>query len=209
MKTYGQFCALARALDRVGDRWTMLVVRELLISPARYVSLARALPGIPTNLLAARLRQLENDGIVRRVVAPVGARGVVYELTELGRGLEPALLALIRWGAEWMRTGPQGEHFDPRWVVLALRALLADPGRTAPPGELELRFDDQVLVVAVGPNGREVRIGAATSPVATIRGDGSKILAVASGVVRLDEADDLEVVGDRAAVSNLLRDPPR
>ncbi|HEX2192742.1 MAG TPA: helix-turn-helix domain-containing protein [Acidimicrobiales bacterium] len=208
MKRYGQFCALARALDKVGERWTLLIVRELLLASAGYASLARALPGVPTNLLADRLRQLEADGIVRRVVPPSGARGVRYELTELGRGLEPALLALIRWGAEWMGTGAEGDHFDPRWLVLALRALLADPHHTAPRAELELRFGDQVLAVSVGPEGREVRVGRATAPVATVSGEGAGLLAVASGMASLQEAGGVRVTGDRVAASRLLA-PPR
>jgi DNA-binding HxlR family transcriptional regulator len=204
VKTYGQFCALARALDRVGDRWTLLLVREVLIAPAGYAALARALPGIPSNLLAERLRQLEADGIVRRVVPPAGGRGVRYELTELGRGLEPALVALIRWGSEWMRSGPSGDHFDARWIVLALRALLTDPSVTAPGGELEVRVGDEVLTVVTGPNGREVRSGAANSPVATVSGDGTQLLAVVSGMVTLEEAPDLDVNGDGATAARLL-----
>ncbi|MFN2503005.1 MAG: winged helix-turn-helix transcriptional regulator [Acidimicrobiales bacterium] len=204
MKTYGQFCALARALDRIGDRWTLLVVRELLIAPAGYAGLARALPGIPTNLLADRLRQLEANGIVRRVVAPPGGRGVRYELTDLGRGLEPALLALIRWGAEWMRTGPQEERFDPRWLVLGLRALLGAASWGGPSGEVELHLDGEVLSVVVGPHGRAVRSGPASSPVAKIRGDATELLGVAAGMLTLDDADDLEVVGDRGTAASVL-----
>lgn len=203
-KTYGQFCALARALDRVGDRWTLLMVRELLIAPAAYTSLARALPGIPTNLLAERLRQLEADGIVRRAVAPAGGRGVRYELTELGRGLEAPLLALIRWGVEWMRTGPEDDHFDPRWLALALEALLADPSQTGRRAELELRLDDEVLTVEIGPKGRAVRPGPASSPVATITGPGTLLLAVASGMFALDDTRELQVDGDRRAAARLL-----
>jgi len=101
-RTYGQHCGLARALDRVGERWTLLVVRELLVGPARYTDLRAALPGMATNLLADRLRALEAEGIVARRELPPPAASTVYELTEVGRDLEDAVHALIRWGGRWM-----------------------------------------------------------------------------------------------------------
>lgn len=98
MKSYGEYCALSRALDVIGDRWTMLVVRELLIAPSRYSDLHKALPGIATNLLAQRLRTLEEAGVVtsEEQPAPVSAR--VYSLTDWGRGLQTVLVDLARWG---------------------------------------------------------------------------------------------------------------
>ena len=204
MKSYGQFCALARALDHIGDRWTLLFVRALLIAPAGYTALGRALPGIPTTLLADRLRQLEADGLVCRTVAPAGGRGVRYELTDLGRGLEPAVLALVRWGAAWMATGPQGDRFDARWIGLALRALLAGPTPTTPRAELEVHVGDEVLTVAVGRRGREVRPGRARAPAATVTGDSPQLLAVASGRLPLVEAAELTVAGDAAVAARLL-----
>src|SRR4051812_25705044 len=107
MKTYGQRCGLAKALDVVGDRWALLIVRELTIrEAARYGDLKAALPGIASNLLAARLRELEAAGVVAREVAPAPVSATVYRLTERGRELEPAVLLLARWGAARLAEAP-------------------------------------------------------------------------------------------------------
>src|SRR5687767_10580388 len=114
-KSYGQFCAVARTLDHVGDRWSLLVLRELLLSDASYGELLRALHGVPSNLLALRLRELEADGLVERTPSDEDRRRVRYALTRSGRDVEPILVAMIRWGARWMATGPGDDQFDPRW----------------------------------------------------------------------------------------------
>src|SRR5438270_8716701 len=101
-RSYDQYCAVARGLDVIGDRWTLLLVRDLLLGPKRYKDLLEGLPGIGTNLLAARLKELEAAGIVRRGVLPPPAGSSVYELTDKGQALEPAILALGRWGAQFL-----------------------------------------------------------------------------------------------------------
>src|SRR2546427_12402137 len=98
-RSYDQWCAVARSLDVVGERWTLLIVRDLLVGPKRYKDLLIGLPGIGTNLLADRLRELEGAGILRRTVLPPPAGSTVYELTSSGQALEPVILALGRWGA--------------------------------------------------------------------------------------------------------------
>ena len=98
---YGRFCPLARALDVVGERWTLVIVQELLKRPSRYSELARRLPGIGTNVLADRLRKLETAGVAERIPGPVG-EGVTYALTDRGRGLSDALEALRRWGVSYL-----------------------------------------------------------------------------------------------------------
>src|SRR5919197_3297835 len=103
MRSYDQYCAVARALDVVGDRWSLLIVRELLLrGSCRYTDLRYGLPGIATNLLAERLRELEEAGLVRRVEAPPPIATTLFELTERGRELEDALYALVQWGAPFM-----------------------------------------------------------------------------------------------------------
>src|ERR687893_871518 len=97
-RTYYQYCAVARALDVVGERWTLLLVRELLTGPKRFKDLSEGLSGIGTTLLTARLKALEGNGILRRTTLPPPAGSKVYELTELGRSLEPVVIALSRWG---------------------------------------------------------------------------------------------------------------
>src|SRR5881398_167543 len=98
-RSYRQSCGIARALDLVGERWALLVVRELVLGPKRFTDLRHGLPGIGTNILAGRLRELERAGVIRRRTLPPPAASAVYELTEYGRDLEPVMLALGRWGA--------------------------------------------------------------------------------------------------------------
>src|SRR5438874_2834358 len=117
-RSYGQYCSLAHALDVVGERWTLLVVRDLLLGPKRFTDLLAGLPGIGRNLLAARLRRLEDEGVVRRRTLPAPAGSRVYELTEDGVELGLALAPLARWGAQ--RTGVRTQDDEVRrgWVAL-------------------------------------------------------------------------------------------
>lgn len=181
-KSYGQFCALARALDRIGDRWTLLVIRELLIGPKSYRDLHRSLPGISPNLLVERLRNLAADGIVVRSDGPARSKAVAYRLTDTGVGLGPAVSEIIRWGARWMASGPQDDHVEAEWAMLALRALLEGPGgRRGRRGVVHVDAEGVCLTVRVGSRGRTVlpgRIGTADAVVSAAVPD---LLAVASG----------------------------
>ncbi len=181
MRTYGQYCALAKALDHVGDRWTLLIVRELLVAPRRYSEIRAALPGIATNLLAERLRDLQSDYIVRRVEA-TGS----YELTEFGRGLEKAVHELVRWGGRWMGERKADEEFRPEWLAVALAALLPRRRR----GRVEIRADDTVIGIDRG----RVRVGPVDDADAVVEGPAQAILGVAAGAVPLSV---LKVRGDR------------
>src|SRR5918992_3937980 len=122
-KRFDQYCPVAHALSLVGERWALLVVRELLNGPKRYTDLAAGLPGIGTNILAARLRALEDAGVVRRRRLPPPAASAVYELTEYGAGLDEVVYALARWGARSLPPPAAGEPLDPDWGVLACAAL--------------------------------------------------------------------------------------
>src|SRR5271165_1813455 len=123
MRSYGQHCALAHALDLVGERWTLLIVRELLASPRRYTDLAAGLATIPSNLLASRLRELEDAGLVRRRRLPPPAGSVVvYELTPAGASLGPAVTELARWGMQTARWSADDQPLRASWLLLALRA---------------------------------------------------------------------------------------
>src|SRR5215470_18393749 len=110
-RSYNQYCAVARSLDVIGERWTLLIIRDLLVGPKRYKDLLDGLPGIGTNLLAARLRDLEKAGIVRRTLLPPPAASTVYELTEVGRALEPAIFAIGRWGARFLGSPRETDTF--------------------------------------------------------------------------------------------------
>lgn len=206
VRRYGQFCGLARALEHVGDRWTLLVIRELLLGPSTYGGLLTALDGIPTNLLADRLRQLEADGLVARQIDSEDRRRAIYRLTTLGQGLEPALLALISWGGHWMRSGRGNDRFDPRWSVLAIRALLQDR-RVRRSGTLELRIGGIAVTVATTSEGSiRVQAGGAAAAGATVEGDPELVLGLVGGELTPKEAArrGLRVRGDSTLARALL-----
>ena len=190
-KTYGQHCALARALDRVGDRWTLLIVRELLVGPRRWAELKAGLPGVATNLLAARLRELEQEGVLRH--------GEAYELTDLGRELAEPVHALIRWGGHFMAEPGPADAFSPHWLVVALAAVL-------PAAEAPWRLRVQDTEILLGPDGPALAAEpAGDEPV--LETDGPTALGLAAG--RLSLADALgsgraQLAGDRAAVEAAL-----
>lgn len=152
---YEQFCPLARATEILGHRWVMLILRELFVGPQRFSDLRRRLPGLSSSVLADRLAGLEEQGVVgRRELAPPAA-ATVYELTRDGRALEPALLALTRWGARFLSSPAPGDHVEPDWLGLAIDAF-ARTGPT-PARRFELRpysgDREAVLRIAGGPDG--------------------------------------------------------
>ncbi|HTZ55053.1 MAG TPA: winged helix-turn-helix transcriptional regulator [Candidatus Acidoferrum sp.] len=120
-RAYGQYCGFARALEVVGERWALMIVRDLLVGSKRFSDLLRGLPGIPTNILTARLKELEEAGIVQRRAVPRPGSGVAYELTDAGSALEATVLALGRWGAERLDTPREGEIVTDDSLAMALR----------------------------------------------------------------------------------------
>lgn len=125
MRSYGQYCALARALDVVGDRWTLLIVRELAFRDSRYSDLRDGLPGIATNLLAARLRQLEANGIIESFRAPRPVGATLYRLTPRGRELGPVLQGLVAWGVPLLDAGQGADSFRSHWLAMAVRVFFS------------------------------------------------------------------------------------
>ena len=200
-KSYGQFCGLARSLDHVGDRWTLLIVRELLLGDRTFRDLQAALDGISPSLLTQRLSGLRADGLVERNEAPRRSKGVEYRLTDAGRGLEAVVIELIRWGSRWMRDGPGDDLVDQRWAPLALRALLE--GRPSPRGRIHLDIDGIEVTVAGSMRGRRVTPGHDGRPDATVTAPLPAILAVAADVVPL-RGSGANVAGDREIASQVL-----
>jgi len=157
MKRYGQTCAIARALDVVGERWSLLLVRELTLGPRRYRDLATGLPGIPSNVLAARLKDLQSAGVITRRTLPAPTDVTLYELTDAGRALQPALHELLDWG---LRYGPEPSEHDvgqPGWGLLgaAGRPTALPDGQTCElrvgPESFYLSSDAGKLTVRRGP----------------------------------------------------------
>ena len=154
MRSYGQYCGLARALDVVGNRWSLLVVRELLIGPARYAQLQAGLPGISTNLLTDRLRELEEAGVVQRQLDSVG-NGVAYTLTAWGYELRNTVAALVNWSTPLMVSGPREDSFQPHWLVVALESLLGS-NRAKSPTTAGVEVEGTTLVVRIDRTGTHV-----------------------------------------------------
>jgi DNA-binding HxlR family transcriptional regulator len=124
VKSYGQWCSVAKALDVVGERWSLLLVRELFDGPKRYSDLLEGSPGISTDVLAARLRDLEAAGVVARRILPPPAASKVYELTARGKALGPVVTELARWGMELLGERDEDEAFRPQWLATGLRGML-------------------------------------------------------------------------------------
>ena len=148
-RSYDQFCGIARALDLVGERWALLIVRDLILGPKRFTDLRRGLPGIGTNVLAARLKALERGGVVARRTLPPPAASTVYELTEYGRELEGPLLAVGRWGAASMGQRQAGQALRSEWFGVALKAFFRPEAAADLKAEIELRFDDGTLLARI------------------------------------------------------------
>jgi len=172
-RNYKQFCGLARALDRVGERWTLLVVRNLMLGPRRYTDLLEELPGLTTNLLAERLRELEQMDLVVKRKAPPPVRASVYELTPAGRALEPALMELARWGGRFMDRPTKADTVNVGWALLSLKRRYRG-GLTL---VAELRIDERVFELAFTPARLTVTEARAVRPDVRVNGRLSHVRA--------------------------------
>jgi DNA-binding HxlR family transcriptional regulator len=193
VKHYGQYCPVAHSLEVVGERWSLLIVRDLMGGPKRYTDLACGLPGIGTNILASRLKDLEAAGVLRKYRLPPPAASQVYELTEYGRELKTVLFEMARWGARSLGP-PKQEDLHPGWLEGALRMI----GYAAPQcsGRFTFRVGHEEASLLNG----DAQPGALDDPDAIIDTD-------AEGFYYLFVDRDLsrvEVTGERAAVENLL-----
>jgi DNA-binding HxlR family transcriptional regulator len=209
-RTYGDRCGIARALDLIGERWALLVVRELILGPKRFTDLRAGLPNLSPNVLAQRLRELEGAGIVVRGKLPPPAGAQVYELTDWGRELEPVLIALGRWGARSPVPAGVGMSVDSH--MLALKSLF-DPDVA---GDLdagyELRLAGDTFRARVGGGELELVRGADENPDAIIHTDPDTLVELLWQGRALSEAvrsGDAAVEGDTAAMRRFLALFPR
>jgi DNA-binding HxlR family transcriptional regulator len=204
-KSFSQFCPVAHALELVGERWALLVVRELLNGPKRYTDLAAALPGIGTNILAGRLKALEEAGVVQKRRLPPPAAVQVYELTEYGEELREPLYALGRWGARSLGPPRPDDHFAPGWLVNAVRATCT--GGCMPDRVIELRVADEVVTARFQDDQLVVEPSSAGNADAVIETTAETLFCIASGQDSTKEAlkaKDVRVTGDRAVAEHFL-----
>ncbi|PKV93706.1 HxlR family transcriptional regulator [Amycolatopsis echigonensis] len=202
MRSYGQYCGLARSLEIVGDRWNLLIVRQLLLGPARYRDLIDGLPGIATNLLADRLRDLEAAGVVERRLAGKG-NAVEYALTSWGAELREPIESLIRWSTPLMIRGPEGDSFRPEWLALAVPALLNARVKIRTAATVGLDIGGPPFQLRATRSGFEVSPQDGRDLDATVRADPACVLGLAAGALALDDARALgmlEIDGDESVV---------
>ena len=197
-KHYDQYCPVAHALDVVGDRWALLVVRELMLGPKRYTDLADGLPGIGTNILAARLRDLEAAGVVTKKTLPPPAASRVYDLTDYGRALKPVIRELALWGAQSLGPPTAADELFPGWLLNPIEMILAP---LAPAGRFEFRAGDEVASLVDGV----AHAGPIDDPDVLVEGD-------AAGLYNLfveRRLDAVSIEGDRSLLEQLLDAAPQ
>ena len=180
-KRYDQYCPVCHALGLVGERWALLVVRELLKGPKRYTDLLEGMPGVGTNILAARLKELEEGGVVRKRKLPPPAASTVYELTEYGQELEEPLYALARWGARSLPPPAKNEEFYPDWGLNAFAALLDQEAANGLSETYVVRVADDVYTVQLDEGKVHVEPGAAEPADLDFETDQETFFAMASG----------------------------
>ncbi|WP_078288259.1 helix-turn-helix domain-containing protein [Mycobacterium sp. D16R24] len=204
-RDYGQYCGLARALDVVGDRWNLLIVRQLLMGPARYGELREGLSGVATNLLTDRLRDLETAGVIERQLSG-DSSAITYALTEWGLQLREPINALVRWSTPLMIRGPENDEFRPEWLLIALPALFD--------GRLPI---NQSATVAIVVDGAMIQLRATDSGIDISKPDGREldavltanahlVLGLAAGVLSLDEIRALvDIDGDESSLRSFFQ----
>lgn len=189
MKSYQQYCSIARGLDIVGDRWTLLVVRELLLGgPSRFTDVKNGLPGIAANLLVTRLKDLEGAGLIRREYAPPPVASHLYELTEDGRALEPVLRALGLWGMRYMADERHGEAFQAKWLAYAPAWFTVDADPDGPPATIQLDGEGERAVIELGDGAVRSRTGDEERPDLSLTGPPRAVLGAVLGIIDVEMA---------------------
>jgi DNA-binding HxlR family transcriptional regulator len=206
MRTYCDGCAAAHALDLVGERWALLVVRELLLGPKRFTDLRAGLPNVSPNVLAQRLRELERAGVVRRRKLAPPAASRVYELTDWGLELEPVITQLGRWGTR-SPSRPRDATLGVDSLILSFRTMFDPRAADGLSASYELHLDEDVFRVAVSDGRFEIARGEAERPDATIEADSATLATLVYEGRSLAEAlrsGDVRIEGDESAVERFL-----
>ena len=205
-RAYNQYCPVARVLDVVGERWSLLIVRELLLGPRRFTDLERGLPGVGTSVLTTRLKELEQNGLVAKRTLPAPAASVVYELTADALGLARILAAMADWGMTLLDRPAADDQVQGRWLVLGLAVTTKD-AQSVPDATYELRIDDDILHIRALDGHLQPSQGPVPNPDATITMSAGTLAAIAGGDLDIPspQADQLITVdGDAAGARRLL-----
>jgi DNA-binding HxlR family transcriptional regulator len=207
VRSYGQYCALAKALDVIGDRWNLLIVRELLLrGPCRYTDLLHGLPGIATNLLADRLRELERAGVVAREEAPPPVASGLFKLTPRGEQLERVLVELGRWGVPLMAAGPaEQDAFRAHWLRMPVELFLRERVGADAAARIELDSGEERVTIDSSDGHVRLRPGPAADPDLVLHGDPYALLGVLSRRMSFEDARErgLHWQGELAALERL------
>ena len=209
-RSYDQYCGLAHALDVVGERWTLLIVRELMSGPKRYSDLEAALSGIGTSLLAARVKQLQSDGLVGRRLLDPPVNAVAYELTTTGRELGRALAPLALWGARYFLSeqGAAAEQFRAEWALVFVADSLEPDALRNLAVDYEFHIDDSVARMHISDGRAEITTGSSEIPAtAVLRSDAATVGAIAGGRLTVTDAvmqGRIRPEGDPEALQTLL-----
>jgi len=208
IRSYNQFCALAYALDAVGERWTLLIIRELLAGPRRFTDLIEGLPGISTNLLSERLKRLEQRGIINRRVLPPPAASTVYELTAFGEMLENAVLELGRWGSQLLPPSLEGVALPSLGATtLAIKAFFHPEQAHRISETYELHLGNEVLQVQVKDGALHVQQGQALQADVIFHTEMDVFMGLFSGQIQPNEAVSaglIRIEGDPDALRRFL-----
>lgn len=206
-RSYGQYCGLALALDRIGDRWTLLIVRELLPGPARFGELHDALPGIATNLLTRRLRDLEDAGLLERTTLPAPANVPVYELTPLGRALGPVVREISLWGVRFMEGAEFQRPANPRSMVMGMSVMASTVSIDGLEATLHLLLDGYDIAITLDGEQADFSLGAPPESDASIATDYEPLVAMLKGRATPHELIDdgkIVITGDADAAMCLF-----
>lgn len=207
-RDYEQICGLARGLDVVGERWTLLIARELLYGPRRFTDLLGGLPGIPPSLLSRRLKEMQTAGIISKSVLPPPAASMVYQLTDAGKALEPILYTLGRWGAQFGRTPRPSDAVRPEWIVFALHSIFRPDATNGTHTTAELRLPEGTFHLAVNNGALAVSLGSRAKSDLVLTGERTPVLGVLMGRPTLREATlggMLKIQGDRRILHRFLK----
>lgn len=210
-RTYNQYCPLAHALDLVGERWTLLIVRNLFVGPKRFSDLARGLPTIGTNILAARLKSLEENGLIQSRFLPPPAASSVYELTPYGRSLEDVMIALALWGVQSLGAPKAGQVFSTDSIALVLYMLFSPAATSNLSGIFEIKIEGEPFSVNFWVKVQDAFITVEQEPQGTpnltLRADLITIGSLATGQVSYEEAlakERLRLEGSEAEIARFL-----